>query len=231
MNEGVLMRARHLTALGAGVAGLAMVAAPALASAPYTVSVGGDTSGASYTMNATAKGNTTLTANGNVLTCTASTLTASTSVSGGGIHTGVNSTGLDIADITGATWTGCTFSGSFPATVTVTSPDWKFNVTGGNTSGTSDTITGNLTNISNVLVDINTGFGHCTFNVSGSVDGNFQESTTKGAQQLNVTNSHLSLSNVSAACFGLVNNGDAATFSGQYNTAVPGVAYPAINIS
>ena len=206
---------KSVTAALAATAGLALVAAPALASAPYTVAYDGDTSGASHSTTWTAKGDTILSANGNTYTCSNSQLTTT-------VHTGTNATGNDIADVTAATWTGCTFTGLLNATVTVTSPSWHFNATGGNTSGTSDTISGTLTNISNVSIDIAGPFGDCTFNVSGSVGGSLAEDNGKGGQELDVSSSNLAVSNVNNAftCLGLVSNGNAATFAGSYN--VPG---------
>ena len=60
------------------------------------------------------------------------------------------------------------------------------------------------------------------------MDGTFDEWVDKNgngimdvgdAQQLNVTNSHLTVSNVNSTlrCAGLISNGDAATFTGTYN--------------
>ena len=196
------MRVRNLTAVGAAAAGLALVAAPAFAGAPYTVS------GTAAT--ATAKGNTVLTANGQVLTCASSSLTVTPNVGSG------KATGNDLARVTAASWSGCDWNG-IAATVSVTSPSWQFNDTSGNnTSATTDVLTGTLTNISGVRVTTNTG---CAFNVGGSVGGYFDEDNGKGGQELGVTSSSLSVSNANFLCFGIIGNGDAATFTGTYNSA------------
>lgn len=196
------MRLRNLSAVGAAVAGLALVAAPAFAGAPYTVS--------GSTTTATAKGNTVLTANGQVLTCTNSSLTITPNVGSG------YTTGNGLAYVTAASWTGCDWNG-VPATVTVTSPNWSFNDTSGNnTSALTDVLNGTLTGISNVRVTISTG---CAFNVGGSVGGYFDEDNSNGGQELGVTSSSLTVSNANFACFGVISNGDPATFSGTYNSA------------
>ena len=196
----------RLTAVGAAVAGLALVAGPALA-----VSSTGPSS-ATFTAD---KGSTVLTANGQTLTCTSSSV-------GGPIH----ASGNPVANITAASWGGCSW-GSFPATVAVTSPNWALNVSSGATSALGDhSVLGTLTGINNVHVDINTGLGHCTFDVTGSVGGAFDEWVDKNgdgvmdvgdAQQLTVSNSLLTISNTAGLCLGLVNNNDSATFSGVYN--------------
>lgn len=212
------MRIRALAAVGAAAAGLALAAAPALTAAasaappPVTVSVNGDTSGASYDVTAVSKGTVNLAANGNNLPCTASTL-------GGVIHTGVNATGDGVADVNAASFTGCTFAG-FPAAVTTSfPPNWEFNVT--NVAGPHE-IDGTLTDVSAHVV-ISGPLGACSFDVTGSVSGfldpQFAKDDGSLAQQLTVNDSELTISNVDNAltCVGLVNDGDPATFTGSYN--------------
>ena len=197
------MRIRSLSAVGAAAAGLALVAAPAFAGAPYNVS------GSVTTV--TAKGNTVLTAGTQTLTCTNSSLQVTPNVGAA-----VNN---PVANVTAASWTGCTWVGGIAATVTVTSPNWAFNISSGtNTSGLTDSFNGTLTNISNVRISLSTG---CAFNVNGSVGGYFDEDNGKGGQELGVTSSSLLVSNVNSAflCLGLVSNGQSATFSGTYNSA------------
>jgi len=204
----------ELLSLAAATASLALVASPALASAPYTVAFDGDTSGAGHTVTWVSRGDTRLLVNGNAYTCTSSQLTTS-------FYTGTNATGNDIADVTAATWTGCTFSGLVPVTVTATGPSWDLNATGGNTSTLDDSITGSLSNVA-FHVDLNFGLGPCTYDVSGGLGDTFLEDNGTGDQELDLTSSALTISNVNNtfACLGLVNNGDALTIDGSYN--VPG---------
>lgn len=190
---------------------IALIAGPASA---VTVDYSG-----SNPISATAKGATTLTANGQQLTCDTSSITANVG------------TGSPSATIIGANWNTCDWNG-FPATVTVTNPSWQLNAVSGMTNANNDhNVQGTITNISNVLVDINGWFGHCTFNVSGSVNATFDEDNGKGSQEVTVlaSGSTLTVSNRNNlfTCVGLVNNGDSATFAGAYNTST---AAGAINV-
>ncbi|HEY0890809.1 MAG TPA: hypothetical protein VGE38_14480 [Nocardioides sp.] len=201
------MRLARLTAVGAAAAGLALIAAPANA---FTVS----NSGGSNSITGTAKGNTTLTANGQVLTCQTSSVS-------GTVNPGSSN---PIGNITSASWNTCDWNG-YPATVTVTNPNWSLNydaASGTATSAANDNaVAGTITNISNVLVSIQGPNGTCTFNVSGSVNATFDEDNGKGGQEITVlsTGSGLTVSNRQTfiTCAGLVNNGNTATFSGSYN--------------
>jgi len=215
-----------LTPTLAGAAGLALIASPALA-VPCTVTVTGNPSG-DYTMTATAAGSTVLTVSGGSVTCASSTFDAV-------VHADASTTGNGVVEVDPAVYgtlpprfSGCTF-GSFPATVSVSNPHWDFNVTGGNTSGTTDVVTGTLTNLSAVHVAVTGPLGNCAFDVGGSLGGTFTETT----QQLDVTGSSLTVSNLSSplGCLGLVTNGGAASLAASYGTSVAGVSAPAINIS
>ena len=201
-----------LISLTAAAAGLTLVAAPALASAPYTVSYDGVASG-DHSVTATAAGDTVFSANGIDIVCSSSTVGAT-------VHAGDGSTGAAVATITAATLSGCTMSG-YPISFAVTSPSWDLNLNSADsqTSDLSDTLGGSITGINNVAVDWNLGLAHCTFTVSGSVSsGQLLEDNGKGGQEIDVNASPgLAIANPSAGCFGLVNNGDAATFDGQYN--------------
>ena len=203
------MRLGHLTAAGAA-AGLALIAAPALAVT---------TTGATGFTATADKGNLTLAFGSMTLTCTSSSI-------GGPVH----ASGNPIAHIDSASLGGCSFLGN-SATVTVNAAanPWALNANSGYTTGTTDVVNGTLTGITNVTIDINGPTGHCTFNVSGSVNGYFDEDNGKGGQELGVTSSNLTVTNVNSAftCLGLVSNNDPATFNGIYNT---NPADPKVNI-
>jgi hypothetical protein len=205
------MLARRIAALGAGAAALALIAGPAFAGAPYTVAFNGDISGADHTVTFANGGGINLAVNGKNLSCSASSLVAT-------VHTGTFNNPADIADIDPASFTGCTF-GPPPSTTTVTATTpWHFIATGGNTTGTSDAITGTLTGVA-AHITINGPFGACKFVVSGSVSGVLLEDNSLGGQALIATSSSLTVSSVDGAltCLSLVSNGNAATLTASYD--------------
>lgn len=144
---------------------LALIAAPANA---FTVT----NSGSSNSVTGTAKGAVTFSV-GQPLTCTSSSI---------GLTVNPGSTNL-VANITYVSWSGCDWNG-YPATVTVTNPNWLFNYSSGATSAASDSVQGAITNISGILVSISGPSGTCTFNLSGATDAAFAEDNGKGGQQL-----------------------------------------------
>lgn len=87
-----------------GVGAVALVAAPAFAGLPYTVSVDGDTSGTPHEVTALSKGAVTASlASGLVISCTSVLL-------GGEVNTGtVQNPTPPIAEFSSSTWTGCTY--------------------------------------------------------------------------------------------------------------------------
>lgn len=204
---------RKLAAVGAAAAGLVLVAGPALADAPYTVTVNGSTSNTASILG-TNKAPVVLTDNGLPLTCTTSTITLNVT---GGVYPTDPAT---IATIAPATFTDCDFEG-FSATVTAnTDPAWPVSITGGgNTTGTDDVIAGKVSDI-DVNVSVAGPLGTCSFEVTGSVGGQFDEDNGKGGQELEVTSSDLTIGNVDSAltCVDLVGNGDRPTFMGSYNS-------------
>jgi len=187
--------ARQLTLIsliGTAV-GISLIATPALASAPHT--------GASTqtVVIATAKGNTVLATSGNAVTCSNSSLALDMNAAG------------DAADITAGTWTGCNFSGSFPATVTTTAPDWQLDITNSTLSDVD------------LHIDIALGTTHCAYDIGGNVPITFLTNNGKGGQELDLTGAAgLTVSNVNSpiACLGLIDDGAAATVDGQYNLPV-----------
>jgi len=202
-----------LISLAATTASLALVATPALATAPYTVSYDGVASG-DHAVTATAEGGIVFSANGIDIDCSSSTVGAT-------VHAGTYvSSPANVATITAATLSGCSMSG-YPISFAVTSPNWALDIVDPNSpgSGLNDILNDAITNISNVAVDVNLGLLHCTFNVSGNVtSGQFLEDNGKGGQEIDINAAPgLTISNVSAGCLGVVNEGDAATFTGQYN--------------
>ncbi|KAA1422591.1 hypothetical protein FE697_010365 [Mumia zhuanghuii] len=126
------------------------------------------------------------------------------------------------ASISSIGFTGCTGPGGLPMTVT-TAAGWNLSITGGGPTVWNGTIT----NIAAHVVDA-VGGTTCAFDVNGSVNGSFDE----GTQDLTITSSSLTVSNMTGGCLGLIANGDPATFSGTYDLANPATnaAWP-INIT
>lgn len=206
------MALRALTAVLAATAALALVAGPALASAPYTVTINGNITG-TLPDPFVSKAPVTLTAGGLPLTCADSTLTANVTA---GVYPSDPAT---IFELDPVALTDCNFDG-FPATAGATTP-WSFTATGGNTSGTDDTITGFFS--LGFTVSVMGPLGICSFPVDGSVDGDFKEDNGKGGQELDIGTGLIpeltvgTVDNV-LTCAGLVSSGDSANFTGQYNS-------------
>ena len=127
-------------------------------------------------------------------------------------------TGLSnpLANITGTTWTNCT--GPFGMVLVPNQPSgsvWALN----GVSYASGVTTGYLNNIT-VNVTSNP-VGTCAFTVTGSVDGTYNNSTHILKVSTTAGTGHvLTISGVSG-CFGLMANGDAASFNASYNVATP----------
>lgn len=203
------MALRQLAAVCAAAAGLVLMAGPALAAAPYTVTFDGNPAG-TFTEIFTNTAPVVFSDNGLNLTCNTSILTVNVTAGA------YNSDPANVATIGPATFTDCDFDG-LPMTVAANTP-WQVNVTGGNTSAPDDTVTGTVTGV-DADVSIDGPLGTCSFVVTGSVNGNFLESSPEGGQELDaIPGPGLTISDVDNAitCIGLVNNGDAPTFTGQY---------------
>jgi hypothetical protein len=171
------------------IAVLSCVAFTAISSSAsaLTVSPAGSITG-------TAAGVTSLSVNGIVLTCTASTIIGSINSAGAGTATSV-------------TYSGCRNSvlGSF--TVTALLP-WSITTT--LSSGTLNV------QFSNARAEIRSSFG-CTFLVSGTADITIPGVTLPyTARSLTVSRSALPVTTASG-CLGIVNVGNVSSFNGTYN--------------
>jgi hypothetical protein len=184
--------AATMTVLGAG---------PAFA-ATWTVTPGGSVSGSAGTT--TLKDSTT----GTTINCTSSAASGSLK-SGSGLSNPIGS----IASITFSNCTG-PLGISFTASVTGPFPLNANSFSSGTTSGTITNIHGTLTSSAcSLVIDGTSATAH-----NGTVNVTFTNSTS----QLKVltTGSTLHIFNVSG-CFGLVRNGDGATFAGTYSITPP----------
>lgn len=213
------MRVRRLSAAGVIAASLSLIAAPAFA-APVAVEVGGSTAATNSAFTATANGATLLSVGGNTMICLNATL-------GGTVHGGAAKD--PFADITAGTWGACTFYnptfGFLAASMSAT--NWQLSATAGYTNGTSAVVSVGTTGALSLNVTT-----PCIFNLNGSIAATFTEQTSSGAQRIDVGTSSLAVANSNIACLGIVNNADAAAFSGalSFDTDVTGVAYPEINM-
>lgn len=192
-----ISRRSAATALSA-TALLAATAGVAHAGPPWTISIGGSSTGTPVPFTATS-GTIEWTVPGMNLTCDSGTAE-------GTIHPGPTSGPAAI--VTSTTFNGCMFPLGMELSV-VQASDWNVNLTGDNSGGVTP---GEITNVNASVSDAD---GLCSFDVSGSVASSFDENT----QQLTADNTgsptSLLVSDVDG-CFGLVLAGDPLTFSATY---------------
>ena len=211
------MKKKHLAVGLPALAALAF-AAPALAAPPanYTVAVGGSTTAANHAFTASS-GPITFVVNGSTMTCGSTSAT-------GVIHSG---TGIQpIADITSTTWNACYDGLGTPLTVTQIGT-WHLKGNDVNVhSGLIDGhIIGTISDI-NARVRDTAASGACDFNVGGTADIWFNETSSPQALHVNENGADSSLKVTSLAspgsnCLGAVSVGAAAKFNGDYNLSVP----------
>ena len=198
-----------LAVLGA-TAALTLGASAAWATGPYTISAGAQTSGTvAYTGSTTGASPQIQFNSPNVeMGCDSGT-------AAGDLFLGSNATGDDVGSITSSTWTNCVGPFGLPMSVTHAGT-WSLNLTGTPTGGVT---VGNIDEV-NAHVEATGDPETCSFDVIGSVDGNFNES----GQALTITTptaiGALFTVNV-VGCFGLVDEGGPATFEGAYALANP----------
>jgi hypothetical protein len=207
------------TVVALAAAGLALTAAPALASGlSYTVAVGGSTATGTHAFTASAgtisfqvKNNTGTTIN---MSC-ASVSASGVARSGSGI--------TDIADIASSTWNTCKGPGG-ALNVTQTGT-WVIN--GDSTAVTSaatDVIGGH---VHQIKAHVASPTGICTFDVAGNIggttlgraNGSFNEATQKLSVAETGFTGNLVVYNV-AGCLGQIQNGNKADFTGDFAVSV-----------
>lgn len=205
------MRKRLMGMLGAGA--IAVVVALIGGTTPAYAATWTVGPGAAGAFNFSGSAGATLltdTTTGTQLTCTSSTA-AGNSTRGTGLS------GTNIARITSTTFSNCTGPAGITFTVTH-SGTWTLNAVSYSGGVTTGTITGISARLSGPL---------CSATVTGSVQARFTNSNfatppSAATLQILTTGSTLRISSVSG-CFGLIRNGDAATFSGTYriNNPIP----------
>jgi hypothetical protein len=194
----MLTRLRGAALTVAVVATVAVLGAGPAFAATWTVTPGGSVSGSAGTT--TLKDSTT----GTTISCSSSTATG-TLKSGSGLTNPIGS-------IAGISFSNCTgpLGLAFTASVTGPLPLNANSYSSGVTSGTITHIHGTVSSSGcSAVIDGTSGTAD-----NGTVNATFTNSTS----QLKVltTGSTLHIYNVSG-CFGLISNGDGATFSGTYN--------------
>lgn len=190
-----------------GAVALISIGSAAYAGPPWTVSVGGSSSGSAATFTAS-----TLEidpAAGDQpdieFSVPAADLTCDTGTADGTITPGA--TASTAGEISSTVFTDCL--GPFGIALDVTQTcAWDLNIVGNNVSGVTPG------EIDGVCAHVENPGGLCEFDVTGAVPGAFDESN----QQLAVSGGGLTVSNVSG-CFGAIGNGNAATFDGTYQLA------------
>ena len=128
---------------------------------------------------------------------------------------GKNISGSKIASITGTTWNTCT--GPLGITLAVKQVgSWYVNATTKTSSGGKTP--GNISNVTATVSETPTA-SNCEFTVTGSTSASyFNSSGTLAVAPITGSSHVLTISKVTG-CFGLINNGDNATFTGTYATS------------
>ena len=132
----------------------------------------------------------------------------------GGVNAGTTSRPGVLATIDSTNWLDCTGPGGLNMAVTQNGV-WDIVGTGAATAGNSDVIDGFVDNADATVVDTDFGGAACTFTVSGTADGSFDE----GNQQLNIdeTAGNLVIDSVTAPCLGVVDVNYTADFIGTFD--------------
>ena len=185
----------------AGAAALVIVASPAMAAAPYTVTAGSQTTGTAAIDGATSQiiFHTDFVEMG----CDSGSAT-------GDANLGTNATGLKVANIDDTGWNGCVGPLGIPMTVDQVGI-WDLNVQGDNVGGV---ITGTISNVNARIASATP--GQCEFTVTGQVGGSFNENTQQLAVDATSPLNDLLVSEV-VGCFGQVLDGDAAYYAATYD--------------
>lgn len=238
LDKGKMMRALTKLAGLVGAVGLVALANPAMAAGPIQIDVGANTTG-SHAWTATAKKvplpnhgiNFVVWHGSNPVQMGCDNATATGTINAGG-----SSSGLNVGSITGTTWgnsptAACEGPGGIPMDVTQVGT-WSLNVDL-NPKPTHPIADNNLTGwVGNVEAHVESKIpGLCEFDVIGTADAIFKEKVLKDAgppavyaQELEIDETtatgNLTVVNVDG-CFGEIEDGDPADFTGKYNITSP----------
>lgn len=220
------------TAALVGVTALVALAGPAMA-VPTLVQIDGNGANVDRPFTAVTKGGISFSSGSVTMGCTSGT-------ANGVIRGGTR--GNPIAEIRNTGWVGCVGPLGISMAVDmkpIGSPaPWRVNGYSGETNAITDTIVGDVTNVSARVRSTNP-LAPCSFQVNGSADGVFLERVQKSAGPpavfgqdlvINENSGNLTISNVSG-CFGLLNSGATANFAATYNVNVTGaVSQTPVNV-
>lgn len=214
------MRIRRILALATASLVLATTTAAHAAGPPYTVAVGGSTTGTQAITFASSGAVQFSTRNnaGTVINMNCTSLSGSATVTKGA---GVN----PLWSITSTTWNGCRAPGG-PVGLTQIGT-WNLSGTGSNATSGTETIAGYIGNLTMGVV-WSPPTSICSYTVTGQLNGSFNEAT----QTLNINETgytgNATLSGVSG-CLGQLQNGNAMNFVTSLVVSTGGAG--AINLS
>lgn len=214
----------------AATAGLACAVPAAFAAGTFTVTAGSAAAGTVVPFHASTTGTTPQihfndTTSNVGFTCDSGTAGNATTA-GGQTTVGTGLSGTPIATISGpaTTWTNCQGAG-FNFTV-AGSGTWNLNATSGSSAGAA----GNISNVTAAVTGTGAFGTTCNFTVTGSTPANYTNADTT----LHVTaGTGLKISGASGTCvsLGVITNGDAATFVGDYLVGAQNSANDPIHIT
>lgn len=188
---------RSLVAGAAIAAAAGFAAAPASAAGTWTVTGGG-----SFTAKATSPILTD--------THTGTQLKCSSSSAAGSAANGTGLSGTGIGSITSVSWTSCSGPLGITFSVTAQGLPWAVNAAAYSGGVTTGTLTGVKAHISGLGCTAD--FGGATSGSSATLNATYNNST----HTLSVSGGNLHAYNVSGTCLGLINSGDAATYTASY---------------
>ena len=214
------MRIRHILALATASLALATTTAAHAAGPPYTVAIGGSTTG-TQVMTFTSTGTVQLSWKndaGTILNMNCTSISGSATVAKG---VGVNPFG----SITSTTWTGCRMV--LGAATFTQNGVWTLAGSGGNATSGTETIAGEFGNFS-LGIALTAAPSICSFTVSGKLSNTFNEATQ--TLQINETGytGNAVLSNV-GPCVGQAQNGNPFNMIATFNVSTGGAGN--INLS
>lgn len=215
---------RIAVSAGAALATVALAATTALA-APLTYTVTAGSAPPGTTVNWTATTVDVPNAPDIVFTDVTDgiTMTCESGSATGHVTTDSGLPGAGIGTITGASFMNCQGLG-ISLTVIPHTP-WSLDATGATSGGVTS---GQISSIDATVVDSGTGGILCSFDVTGTVGGSYDNSTT----ELNLpgTNATLTITNVNG-CFGLITEDAEATYEATYDVTADNPSYNPIHIN
>ena len=195
------MRTLRKLAIATAAAALAIVASPAWAAAPYTVTAGTQTSG-SVGYDGAADGIGIYT-DYMEWSCDSGSVT-------GDLALGTSSTGAGVASIADSQWNDCLGPLDMPLPIDQIG-SWNINVLGDSVGGVTDAT---ITNINMRVAHPSP--GTCAFTITGTAGGFFDENTQQFTIDDLSPNNDLVISDVTG-CFNLVYANDAVYFAMTYD--------------